>query len=50
MKFTHDPLAWDDWVAERFGDAVYQEIRRVARQGVAHIDYEAVLASLPKEG
>jgi 5-methylcytosine-specific restriction endonuclease McrA len=48
MKFTHDPLAWDDWVTERFGDAVYMELKRIARQGVAHIDYELVLASLPE--
>jgi 5-methylcytosine-specific restriction endonuclease McrA len=48
VKFTHDPLAWDDWVTERFGDAVYGELKRLARQGVAHIDYELVLASLPE--
>ena len=49
MRFTHDPIAWDDWVEERFGGAVYQELRRLARQGVSHIDYGEILASLPAE-
>ena len=48
MKYTYDPLAWDDWVADRFGDAIYAELRRVARQGVSHVDYEDVLKSLPE--
>ena len=48
MRFTCDPLAWDAWIEERFGEAVYSELKRLARQGVTHIDYEAVLASLPK--
>jgi len=48
VKFTHDSLAWNDWIEERFGDAVFNELKRIARQGVAYIDYESILASLPE--
>jgi hypothetical protein len=48
VRFTMDPLAWDAWVEERIGLAAYDELKRIARQGVAHIDYDAVLASLPE--
>lgn len=48
VRFTNDPLAWDDFVAERIGEAGYMELKRLARQGVAHIDYEAILATLPE--
>jgi hypothetical protein len=27
---------------------VYGELKRIARQGVSHIDYESILASLPE--
>ncbi len=47
VRFTNDPIAWDDFVIERIGEAGYMELRRLARQGVAHIDYAAVLATLP---
>ena len=48
MKYTQDPLGWDAWVEERIGEAGYMELKRLARQGVSQIDYEAVLASLPR--
>ena len=48
VRFTNDPLAWDAWVEERIGLDAYLELKRMARQGVAHIDYEAILASLPE--
>ena len=50
MKYTHDPLAWDWWVEDRIGPAGYAELKRIARQGVAHVDYQAVLDSLPEVG
>lgn len=48
MKWTNDPLGWDAWVEERIGFAGYNELKRMARQGVAHIDYQAILDSLPE--
>jgi 5-methylcytosine-specific restriction endonuclease McrA len=48
MKYTHDPLGWEAWVEDRWGSAIYGELKRLARQGVAHIDYEAILETLPK--
>lgn len=47
MRFTNDPLGWDAWVEERFGNAVYGELKRLARQGVETIDYGLIMASLP---
>ena len=45
VRWTHDPIAWEDWCEERFpGRLVGLKVR--ARAGVAHIDYEAILASL----
>ena len=46
MKWTHDPLAWDDWVDERFGKGRLRSLKARARQGVAKVDLEAVVASL----
>jgi hypothetical protein len=48
MRWTNDPLGWDDFVEARLGDAGYQELRTLAKRGVTWIDYEAVLASLPE--
>lgn len=48
MKFTHDPLGWDDWVNERYGPGRLEQLKLRARQGVAKIDLEAVIASLEK--
>lgn len=48
VRFTNDPLAWDAWVDERIGVDAYLELKRIARQGVAHIDYAAILESLPE--
>jgi len=45
VRFTHDPIAWDDWCEERFPGRL-EHLRLKARQGVAHIDYEAILAVL----
>lgn len=47
MRWTNDPLGWDLFIEERLGLAAYSELKRIARQGVSHIDYESILASLP---
>jgi hypothetical protein len=46
MKYTHDPLGWDDWVTERIGVKRYRALKLRARQGVARVDLEAVIESL----
>ena len=45
MKWTHDPLGWEDWVEERFPGRLAQ-LKIRARLGVAKVDLEAVVASL----
>jgi hypothetical protein len=45
VRYTHDPIAWRDWVEERFPGRLAQLEMR-ARIGVKWIDYEAILASL----
>lgn len=49
MKYTNDPLGWDLFIEERMGLVAYAELKRIALQGAAHIDYESILASLPEE-
>ena len=46
MKFTHDPLGWEDWVNERFGKKRLRSLKVRARQGVAKVDLEAVVEAL----
>ena len=46
MKYTHDPLGWDDWVDERFGPGRLVQLKLRARQGVAKVDLAAVVESL----
>ena len=46
MKFTHDPLGWEEWVDERFGPGRLRGLKVRARQGVAKVDLEAVVESL----
>ena len=46
MKFTMDPLGWDDWVNERFGEGRLVQLKLRARSGVAHVDLEGVIAAL----
>lgn len=33
VKYTHRPLEWDDWLRSRWGDDLYAEMRRLAREG-----------------
>lgn len=46
MKFTQDPLGWEDWVNERFGEARLRNLKFMARQGVAKVDLERVVEVL----
>jgi len=45
MKFTFDPLAWEEWVEERFPGRLAQ-LKVRARQGIAKVDLGAVVESL----
>jgi len=49
MKFTHDPLGWEDWVDERFGPGRLVQLKLRARSGVAKVDLEAVVEVLSHE-
>jgi hypothetical protein len=46
MKYTHDPIAWEAWVEERWPGRL-AVLKRVALAGPAEkIDYDSLLASL----
>lgn len=32
-RFTHDPLAWDDWLRAKWGDDLYETLRSLALSG-----------------
>ncbi len=49
VKFTHDPIAWEDWCNERWPGRL-ESLKVQARAGVKWIDYEAILASLTGGG
>ena len=46
LKYTHDPLGWEEWVDDRFGKGRLVQLKLRARQGVAKVDLEAVVESL----
>lgn len=48
MKWTHDPVGWEAWVDERFGEDRLRDLKLRARQGVASVDLEGVVALLAK--
>jgi hypothetical protein len=45
MKFTHDPIGWEEWTEERFPGKLAQ-LKVRAKQGIAKVDLEAVVKSL----
>lgn len=47
-RWTHDHLGWTDWLIDRWGLDVYEELKRKAR-AIAKPDHAAILASLKKE-
>jgi 5-methylcytosine-specific restriction endonuclease McrA len=46
VKYTHDPLGWDDYLHEMWGPAVYVELREAAQSLRMPRDMEAIVASL----
>lgn len=45
MRFTHNPILWDDWLKAKWGDALYDELRGLALDG-PRVVLKEVIASL----
>ena len=45
VRYTYDPIAWQDWIDEKFPGRM-EQLRAKARQGVAHVDYDALSVGL----
>ena len=45
LKFTVRPLEWDEWLRNRWGQELYDEIRAVALVG-GKVDHKAIKAEL----
>jgi hypothetical protein len=48
LTMTYDPIRWDDWIRERWGQPVYDELRALALK-TAKPDLPAIVASLEEE-
>jgi hypothetical protein len=48
VRFTHDPIGWDNFLRAAWGVSVYAEMRRLALSGKP-ADMEAVKAKLAGE-
>lgn len=48
VYYTHRPLEWDQWLRDRWGEPVYNELRRIALAGKKP-DLEETLARLKAE-
>lgn len=49
VRFTHDPIGWDDYLREAWGGGVYEELRFVAQRPAKDLDLAAVVARLEAE-
>jgi len=49
VTYTHDPLGWDTFLRDAWGEMVYDSLRASAQFGRAPRDMEAVLAKLREE-
>jgi hypothetical protein len=45
VYYTHEPLGWDDFLRIRWGELVYEELRRLALLG-GRPDYELTYSDL----
>lgn len=48
VTYTHNPLDWDDWLREVWGEPVYLELRRKA-QAVCKPDFSQIIPDLESE-
>jgi len=46
--YTHDPIGWDNWLREQWGELVYDDLRHMA-QKVTRPDIEAAIGKLGAE-
>jgi hypothetical protein len=46
VRYTHDPIGWDDFLREELGAALYEQLRFSATIRRSVTDYEAVIAAL----
>ena len=49
VRFTHDPIGWDDWLYKAWGAEAYHELRRLARKTSKDLDMEAIVAGMRDE-
>ena len=48
LKGHMDPLRFEDWCEAKLGEAGWDELKAIAQRGTPWVDYEAILASLPR--
>lgn len=48
VSFTHDPLAWDGWLRNVWGESVYSELRAKA-QATCKPDFGQIIPALESE-
>lgn len=48
MHYTHRPIEWDNWLMDRWGEDLYNELRTLALRG-GKTDFPKLLASLRAE-
>lgn len=49
VRFTHDPISWDDYLRAAWGESVYQEMRQLALKTSRDLDMPAIVAKLQAE-
>lgn len=48
MRYTHNPIAWDDWLRDKWGEAQYAQMRFLALSG-PKADLKETVARLREE-
>ena len=49
VRFTHDPIGWDNFLRVGWGAPVYREMRRLALRTSGDLDMPAIVAKLRAE-
>ena len=45
MRYTHNPLLWDEWLHDQWGDDLYDELRQLALSG-SRPDFDELIPAL----
>ena len=45
MRYTHNPLLWEEWLRDKWGDALYDELWQLALRGPKP-DFDALIPAL----